>query len=200
MNEDEKEEVREEIFSHLKEHAKELMIKGYTEEEAVLQAMKSFGNERKLNWEMKKAAFPFYKPVRFIWNVFFVTAALCLISFSAMEFYHPEFDNALPLESVMMGFFLVVFIAGAAEVLYEAINQQFKSKWLANPWLFFFIPSLIFGGVQSMSFLKNPEQYPDGLWLDLFAIPIGAFAYLVSRQLFTRIFVRNRRDFIGKID
>lgn len=197
MNDDEKDDFKEELYTHLKEHVKELLIKGYTEDEAVHQAIESFGNERKLNLELKKAMFPLYKVIRYGWNIVFVTAFLCLVSYSAMEFYHPEFDNTLPLESVAMGFFIVAFIACAAEAIYEAINQQFKSKWLANPWLFFLLPSLLFGGIQSLSLFENPEQYQDGLWLDLFAIPIGAFAYLVSRQLFTRVFVRNSRDFKG---
>jgi len=195
MKDDEKEDFKEELYSHLKEHVNELMIKGYSEDEAIHQAIESFGNDRKLNLELKKAMFPLYKVIRYGWNVVFVTAFLCLVSYSAMEYYHPEFDNTLPLESVVMGFFIVAFIAAAAEAIYEAINQQFKSKRLSNPWLFFLVPSLVFGGIQSLSLFENPEQYQDSLWLDLFVIPIGAFAHLISRQLFTRIFVRNSRDF-----
>lgn len=191
----EKEELREEIFAHLKEHVYELMIKGYTEDEAVLEAIESFGNGSKLNGELKRAVFPFYKPIRFVWNVIFVTAVLCFISYSAMVYYRPEFDNTLPVESVLMGMFMVVFIAGAAEVIYEALTSQYKSTWLLNPWLFFLVPSLIFGGLQTPLLFENPDQYQNGLWLDLYAVPIGAIAYIISRQLFTVLFVRNKDHF-----
>ncbi|WP_066062951.1 permease prefix domain 1-containing protein [Neobacillus soli] len=195
MNDDEKADFEEELYAHFHEHVNDLMVKGNTKDEAILQAMESFGNEKNLNWEMKKAIFPFYKVVRYLWNVVFVTAFLCLVSYSVTEYYHPEFVNALPMDSVIMGFFIVAFIVGAAEVIFEAINDQFKSKWLSNPWLFFLVPSLLFGGIQTFSLVENPEQYQEGFWLDLYAVPIGAFVHLISRQLFTLIFVRNRRDY-----
>lgn len=197
MKKDEKEEFKEELYSHLQEHINELLVKGFSEDEAIQQAIKAFGNEQKLNWEMRKAIFPLYKVIRYLWNIVFVTAFLCLVSYSVMEYYHPEFENRLPAYSMVMGFFIVALLAGAGEVIYEALNDQFKSKWLANPWVFFLFPSLLFGIIQASSLFKHPEQYQEGLWLDLFAIPLGAFAYLLSRQLFTYFFVNSRQNFKG---
>jgi hypothetical protein len=197
LPDDEQKELREEIFIHLQDHVKELLIKGYSEEKAVTHAIESFGNQGKLNRELKRAVFPFYKPIRFVWCVIFVTGFLCLVSYSVMEYYHPEFKNSFPLYSVLMGMFIITLIAGAGEALYEALASQYRSKWLLNPWLFFMVPSLLFGGIQTPLLFKHPEQYLDGLWLDLYAIPIGAFAYILSRQLFTLLFVRNKNHFKG---
>ena len=137
--------------------------------------------------------FPYYKIVRYLWNVVVVTAFLCLLSYSVMEFYQPEFENSLPLYSVGMEM-LVALLAGAAEVIYEAVNDMFKWNWLKNPWLFFFIPSLVIGIFTSFSLLEHPEQYQDGLWLDLYVIPISALVYLISRELFTVIFFKKKTN------
>ena len=192
LEEDEKAEMKEELSAHLNEHIHELMIKGYSEDEAMYLAIKAFGNEQKINWELNKACFPYYKIVRYLCNVLVVTAFLCLLSYSIMEFYHPTFENSLPLYSVTMGMFLVALIAGVAEVMYEAVNEMFKWKWLKNPWLFFFLPSLVMGIFTTFSLLKHPEQYEDGLWVDLYVIPIGALMYLISREFFTIIFVKKK--------
>ncbi|WP_040207475.1 permease prefix domain 1-containing protein [Neobacillus jeddahensis] len=192
LPQEEREEMHEELYAHLVEHRNDLMMNGYSEDEAVIQAIHSFGNERSINQELKRAMFPLLKIVRFVWSVFFVTVFLCLVSYATMEFYHPEFDNTLPGESVIGGFFIVVFIAVAAETLYEALNQQINVKWLRNPWLFFLVPSLLFGAIQSRALINHPDHYPEGLWLDLFAIPIGAFAYLLARQFFTLLFLNKK--------
>jgi hypothetical protein len=194
LEDDEKSEMKEELSAHLNEHIHELMIKGYSEGDASCQAIQAFGNERKINLEMNKALFPYYKVARYLWNVVVVTFFLCLLSYSVTEFYHPEFENSLPLYSVGMGMFLVALLAGVAEVMYEAVNDLFKLKWLKNPWLFFFIPSLIIGIFTSFSLLEHPEQYQDGLWIDLYVIPISALMYLISRELFTLIFVKKKAN------
>lgn len=194
LPDDEKKELSEEIFVHLQDHVNELLIKGYSEEQAVDHAIESFGNHGKLNLELKRAVFPFYKPMRFMWCVLFVTGFLCLTSYSAMEYYHPEFDNTLPLYSVIMGLFMVTLITGVAEVLYEGFVSLFKVHWILNPWVFFLVPSLLIGGIQTPLLFKHPEQYQDSLWLDLYAVPIGAIAYIISRQLFTMLFVRSRNN------
>ncbi|WP_251554273.1 permease prefix domain 1-containing protein [Neobacillus muris] len=186
---EEREDMHEELYAHLMEHRNDLMGQGYSEAEAVDLVIQSFGNETSINHELKRAMFPWLKIVRFVWSVFFVTAFLCLVSYGTMEFYHPEFPNTLPMESIVGGFFIVVFLAVAAEAIYEAVNQQWNVKWLRNPWLFFLAPSLLFGAIESRSWFNHPDQYPDGLWLDLFAIPIGAFAYLLARQFFTVLFL-----------
>lgn len=192
LEDDEKADLKEELSAHLNEHIHELMIKGYSEDDAVSQAIQAFGNGQKINREINKAIFPYYKIVRYLWNVVVVTAFLSLLSYSVMELYHPEFENDLPLYSVGMGMFLVALLAGAAEVIYEAVSDMFKWKWLKNPWLFFFSPSLVIGIFTSFSLLEHPEQYQDGLWLDLYVIPISSLVYLISRELFTVIFVKKK--------
>lgn len=138
---------------------------------------------------MKKVLFPYYKIIRYVWNVFFVTAMLCELSYASMEFYYPQNDNTLPVESVMMAFCLVVFFVGVAEVMHEAIIKEYRSKWLTNPWSLFLIPALLIGLVMSISLFQNPDQYSAWLWIDLFVVPISTIFYLISWQLFTWLFV-----------
>ncbi|MFG6117238.1 permease prefix domain 1-containing protein [Halobacillus sp. MO56] len=193
LPDDEKRELREEIYGHLREHVQELLVKGYSEDVAIRLAIESFGNKNDLNRELKRSFFPFYKLIRFVWSVIFATVFLSIASYSAMEYYHPEFDNSLPMYSVVMAMFIIAFIAGFGEAGYEALNSKFKLKWLLNPWLFFMFPFLVIGGIQTLLLFMQPEQYQDGLWLDLYTIPIGAFAYIISRQLFTILFVSNKK-------
>jgi hypothetical protein len=194
LPDDEKKELREEIFGHLHDHLNELIIKGYSEEEAVRQAIESFGNQFQLNRELKRAVFPFYKPIRFAWSVIFVTGFLCSLSYFTMEYYQPKFDNSLPLFSVLMGMLLVTVTAGVGEVMYEGFASQHKKKWWLNPWVFFLVPALLLGAILTPLLFHPPEQYPYGWWLDVYVFPIGAFVYVVSRQLFTFLFVRNKNN------
>lgn len=193
LPEDEKRELKEEIYGHLQDHVEELLIKGHSEEEAIRLAIESFGNQSKLNLEFKRSFFPFYKIVRFIWSVTCVTAFVSIVSYSAMEYYNPQFDNSLPLYSVVMGLLIIAIIAGFAEAIYEALSSHFKSTWLLNPWLFFLLPTLIMAGIQTRLLYLHPEQYQNGFWLDLYAIPIGALPYIISRQLFTILFVSKEK-------
>ncbi|WP_462412836.1 permease prefix domain 1-containing protein [Neobacillus sp. Marseille-QA0830] len=198
MTDEERMDLQEELSVHLEEHVKELMVKGLPEEEAIRQAMKAFGHEDQINWELRKAIFPFYKLVRFFWNVVFVTGCLCLISYLVTEYYHPEFENTVPLYSVLMGFFIIFLIAAAVEAIYEGVLDLFKWRWLANPWLVFLPPALVIAGIQSLTLIENPEPYQEGFWLDLFAIPISTVLYLFARQLFNFVFPRKNQLFNGK--
>ena len=193
IDKEEQEELKEELTIHLMDHISELMIKGYSKEEAISQAIVSFGKQNSINLEMKKVLFPYYKIFRYVWNVFFVTAMLCVLSYASMEFYNPEFDNTLPVESVVMAFCLVVLFVGVAEVLYEAIIKEYQSKWLTNPWRLFLIPALLIGLVMSIPLVRNPDQYSGWLWIDLYVVPISVIFYLLSRQLFTWLFVQKKR-------
>ncbi|WP_409296812.1 permease prefix domain 1-containing protein [Peribacillus sp. SCS-26] len=193
MSEDEKTEFREELSVHLEDHISELLVKGFSEEEAVRTALSSFGNEKKLNRELKKTLFPFYKLIRYAWCVALVTGFLCLLSYSAMEYYEPRNDNSLPAESVITGMFIIAILSGIAEVLFEALQAEYKSKWLTNPLSFFLIPAFLIGCLTSISLVQEPEKYQDGLWLDLYAIPLGAIAHLTGRQLFSLVFMRRKK-------
>jgi hypothetical protein len=190
MSDEERRDFQEELSAHLEEHVKDLMIKGLTEDDAIQQAIKAFGYEDKINWEMKKAIFPFYKLARFLWNVVFVTACLAVIAYSVTEYYQPEFENPVPWESVLLGFGIIFFIAAGIEGIYEAILDLVNWRWLANPWLVFLPPALVIAGIQTFKLMENPEPYQDGFWIDLYAIPIAAILYLIARQLFSFVFPR----------
>lgn len=198
IEEKEKEELREELYCHLNEHIKELMVKGYSEDEAVKNAMESFGTERKLNWEMRKVLFPLYKVFRYLFGVIFVTALFCFLSYSIMEYAHPEFDNTIPAYSVVSGMFLIALFTGAAEVIYEAVQSEFQSKWFTNPWIIIMVPALIIGVLMARPLFENPEDYQDGLWIDLFVIPLGALLYLLSRQIFDILFLPKNNNYHRK--
>jgi hypothetical protein len=189
---EEKEDIREEMIQHLNDHMNELMIKGYSEQESLQIAIKAFGNEKKMNWEMKKAVYPFYKISRFLWNTVFVTLVFCVLSYMIMEHYNPGADNIAPLSSVLGGFFIIFFIAGMAELIYEAIQlSSVKMKYIMNPWVFFFTPSIFIGGIMFLAYFQNPEQYQNGIWVDLLVVPIGAFCYVIARQIFNQLFKRS---------
>lgn len=192
IDKEEQEELKEELTIHLTDHMNELMIKGYSKEEAISQAILSFGKQESINLEMKKVLFPYYKIFRYVWNVFFVTAMLCILSYGGMEFYYPEIDNTLPVESVLKAFCLVMLFVGVAEVLYEAIIQEFSFKWLTNPWRLFLIPALLIGLVMSIPLIQNPDEYSGWLWIDLYVVPISVIFYLIGWQLFTWLFVQKK--------
>jgi cytochrome bd-type quinol oxidase subunit 2 len=88
-----------------------------------------------------------------------------------------------------MIFLLFTFFVAVGELLYEGVMQEIKMKWLANPWVFCLIPILIASVVSLNSWNQRPEQYDNGLWLDLFSVHIGILLYLLSRELFTFLFV-----------
>ncbi|MBD7964771.1 permease prefix domain 1-containing protein [Fictibacillus norfolkensis] len=189
---EEKEDIREEITQHINEHMNELIIKGYSEQESLQIAIKAFGNEKKMNWEMKKAVYPFYKISRFLWNTVFVTLVFCILSSFIMEHYNPGADNIAPLSSVLGGFFIIFFIAGMAELVYEAIQlSSVKMRYIMNPWVFFFTPSIFIGGIMFLAYFQNPEKYQNGIWIDLLVVPIGAFCYVIARQIFNQLFKRS---------
>ncbi|MBA2176091.1 hypothetical protein H0266_14435 [Halobacillus locisalis] len=187
----EKEELREEMVGHLHEHVKELLIEGYREEEAVCLAIDSFGDGGKLNQEFKRSFFPTYKLVRFAWAVMWTVVGICSISYVAMEYYHPEFDNGLNLFNSWTLLFYVASLAGAGELMHDALQGDIKRKWkwVLNPWLFLMVPPLIISGVQLSMLFIQPEQYQDGRWLDLFGFAQAALMYVTARQLFTHLFL-----------
>jgi hypothetical protein len=189
LSNDEKKEIKEEMISHLEEHVKELLSYGWEEEKAIEFAIQSFGEANKINKEMKKAIFPFYKIVRALLGAVFMTIGMGYISYSGMEYYNPQFDNIQSFEYYFMVFLLFTFFAAVGELLFEGVIQEIRIKWFANPWLFCLIP-LIFATVVSLhNWAQRPEHYHNGLWLDLFSVHIGIFLYLLSRELFTYLFV-----------
>lgn len=191
MEEVAKEELKEELTTHLSDHINELMIKGYSEDEAISFAIKSFGDHQKINYEMKRSIFPFYKIARYVWCTLFVTTFIWTIAYYWNEFYHRQMGDFFQ-EGGMLVFLMVAFILGICEVAYEAASKEYTTKWIKNPWFFFMIPSLFITVLLSISFFLHPENYVDGLWLDLFVLPIGAIAHLFARGIFTLMFVKRK--------
>ncbi|MGD6857123.1 permease prefix domain 1-containing protein [Bacillus infantis] len=192
MDNAEREELRLEMTSHLEEHAKELMAFGWSEEEAAGEAIRCFGNEKRISSELKKAVFPFYKIFRFLFSTIFLTAALHLLSYEAMVYYNPQYEFGLEPGYLFTTYMLVFFLAGIAEILYEAVSQAYNVKWLQSPWVVILVPAAFISGLTSLDWFKQPERYQNGLWLDLFAILIGAFIYLLARQLYTLLFLSGK--------
>lgn len=191
MEEVAKEELTEELTVHLTEHINELMIKGYSEDEAIFYAIKSFGNHQELNHEMKRSIFPFYKIVRYFWCTFFVTTFIWKLGFYWNEFYHRQMGDFFQ-DGGMLVFLMIAVILGICEIAYEAASKEYKTKLITNPWFFFMIPSVFITGLLSISLFQHPENYADGFWLDLFVLPIGAIGHLFSRGIFTLMFVKRK--------
>ncbi|MBY0095542.1 permease prefix domain 1-containing protein [Mesobacillus maritimus] len=189
LSNNEKEDIKEEIISHLEEHINELLSYGWEEEKAIDLAIQSFGDANKIHKEMKKAIFPFYKIVRALFGALFMTIGMCYISYAGMEFYNPQFDNIQSLEYYLMVFLLFTFFVAVGELLFEGIIQESRLNWLANPWVFCLIPLIIATFVSLHNWTQRPEHYHNGLWLDLFSVHIGIFLYLLSRELFTYLLV-----------
>lgn len=51
IDKEEQEELKEELTIHLMDHMNKLMINGYSKEEAISQAIVSFGNRNPLTWK-----------------------------------------------------------------------------------------------------------------------------------------------------
>jgi cytochrome bd-type quinol oxidase subunit 2 len=189
LSDSEKQETRLELLAHLEEHVYELISFGWRKEEAICFAIKSFGNETEINREMKKAVFPLYKLIRLLWSATLMTAGLAYFSYAAMEYYFPQFDNIQPY-SYYMGIFLVfMLIAAILEAVYEGINKEIKSRWLANPWLFSLLPLIIASLASLHNWQEQPQRYEGPFLLDLFSVHFAGFLYLISRELFTFLFV-----------
>jgi len=189
LSNNEKEDIKEEMISHLGEHVNELLSYGWEEEKAIDFAIKSFGEANKIHIEMKKAIFPYYKIVRALFGAVFMTIGMCYISYAGMEFYNPQLGNTQSFEYYLMVFLLFTFFVAVGELLFEGIIQELRIKWLANPWLFCLIPLIIATFVSLHNWTQRPEQYHNGFWLDLFSVHIAIFLYLLSRELFTFLLV-----------
>jgi hypothetical protein len=189
LSNNEKEEVKVEMTSHLEEHVYELLTDGWKEEKAIEFAIRSFGDAKNINKQMKKVVFPFYKIVRALWAAIFMTIGMYYLSYIGMEYYNPHFDNIQSLDYYLMVFLLFTFFVAVGEILYEGIIQEFQVKWLANPWFFCLIPLILASFASLNNWNQYSDSYENGLWLDLFSVHIGIFLYLLSRELFTFLFI-----------
>lgn len=189
LSEIEIEEMKLEMVSHLEEHVYELLSYGWKKPEAIKFAIQSFGNEELINKEIKKAVFPFYKIVRLLWSAVFMTTCTGFLSYWSMEYYNPEFDNLQSFDYYLGVLLLFTFFASVGEMLFEGVVQEFKLKYLSNPWFFCLIPVIFSSVIAWNKWSQNPENYQNGLWLDLFSVHIAVFFYLLSRELFTLLFV-----------
>ncbi|WP_408009748.1 permease prefix domain 1-containing protein [Pseudalkalibacillus sp. A8] len=86
----EKEDLKQELIEHLEEHITELMGEGWGKDDAVAQAIQSFGDKDQLHKEMHKAFFPYHKIVRWLWSTLILTGCLSVIGYCIMEFLFPR--------------------------------------------------------------------------------------------------------------
>jgi len=191
LDADEQQDMREELTSHLVDHIDDLMIKGYTKNEAVEQAISSFGKEATIHKEMKKVLFPYYKFVRFFFSVMAVSVLLCVTSHFITKHYFPRHDTAITVGLFFLVFMICTFILGVLELIFEAIEQEYASK-LVNPWVLFFIPAVILQIVLLVNQLTKPDLTDFWIYEDYVFYPLYVVYYVLSRQLFTWLFVRKK--------
>lgn len=194
INDAEQQDVKEEITQHLFEHIDELMIKGYTKDEAISYAIQSFGNETMIQKEMKKVLFPYYKFIRFFASVVAVATLLCITSNLLTKLYFPKNDPAITVELFLVMLMICFVSLGLAEMLYEGIVREYQYKWITNPWSFFLLPAILLEIVLVSHYLLNAG--PDEIWIfnDYLFIPLYPIFYVISRQLFTWLFVKKQTE------
>lgn len=183
----EREELEFEMFTHMEDHVNELVSNGWTQERAIEYVIESFGDEFSLNKEMKTILFPFYKFVRFFIVAILLTASMFILSFGIMKYYTPEMTMAYGTNEIVGYTLLVFLVAGVAEVLYEAIHNQFKIKWLENPWVFFLSVGILMTIPGVFSMMEEPPVRESWERIDYFSILIGTIIYLFYRQIFTSL-------------
>lgn len=193
ISKDERQELKEEFMAHLIDDIDDLMIKGYSKEEAISLAMASFGSHTKIHKEMNKVVFPYYKFIRFGWSVIIVAALLCLTSHLVTKMYFPHYDSPITIGGFMFLLMISTFFLGLAELMYDAILQEYRSRWVTNPWSFFLIPAILLEIILYIDYAKNTS--PDDLWIwhDSLFIPLYLVYYVVSRQTFTWLFVTGEK-------
>ena len=198
ISKDERQELKEEFMAHLIDHIDDLMIKGYSKDEAISLAIASFGHQAKIHKEMNKVLFPYYKFIRFGWSVIIVTALLCLTSYLLTKMYFPQYDSPITIEGFIFLLMICTFFLGLAEIMYDTISQEYHSKWLTNPWSFFLVPAILLEIFLYIDYVKNTS--PDDLWIwhDSLFIPLYLVFYVVSRQTFTWLFVKREKKSRGK--
>ncbi|MER2000539.1 MAG: permease prefix domain 1-containing protein [Lysinibacillus sp.] len=194
VNEHEKNEMKEEMMQHLFEHFDELMLQGYTKEQAISTVVASFGSEKTIGKEMKKVLFQYYKFVRFFVSAIAVAALFCVTSHLLTVFYFPQHDSAITVDLFLLMVMICIIFLGVAELAYEGVTQIYhNNKWI-NPWSFYLIPALLLTGIVIIEHISNLEQGNHWIYNDLLGLPLYPLFYVVSRQLFTLLFVRRKRQ------
>lgn len=186
----EQEEMREEMLGHLMEHVDDLMLNGYTKNEAVEMALASFGNGSTIQLEMKKVLFPYYKFVRFGICTFLVTVMLCAVSHFITQYYFPRNDPAITVPLFFVMLMICVVVLGVLELVIEMIEKRERMRWVLNPWVLLFVPALLLQVGLLANTLSDPERTDYWIYNDYLFHPLYVIFYVVCRQLFTWFFVR----------
>lgn len=184
----EQDELREEMLGHLTEHVHELMLSGYSKDEAIDKALTSFGDRQVIQSKMRKVLFPYYKFVRFSICTFMVTVLLCLVSHFVTQYYFPRHDPAITVDVFVMFFMICLFVLGVLEVVVEMLTQS--KRWWLNAWVLLFIPALLVQIRLLWEPLTNPSTNAFWIYNDYVYFPLYIIFYMVVRQLFTVLFVR----------
>ena len=192
VNEVEKKEMKEEMTQHLLEHFDELMLQGYSKDEAISTVVASFGSEKTIGKEMKKVLFPYYKFVRFLVSAIAVAILLCVTSHFLTQFYFPQHDSAITVDLFLLMVMICIIFLGGAEMAYEGITQIYHTNRWFNPWSFYLIPALLLTGIVIIEHISNLEQGKHWIYNDLLGLPLYPIFYVVCRQLFTLLFVRKK--------
>lgn len=186
----EQDDLREELIGHLTEHVNDLLRAGYSKEGAVDIAIMSFGDGQKIQSEMKKELFPYYKLIRYGICTFAVTVMFCALSYFLTQYYFPRHDPSITVDVFFMLFVICVVVLGVLEVVVELLEQESRRKWFLSPWLILALPAVLIQVSLLMNVFMNPERTAFWIYDDYLFFPLYVIFYIVCRQLFTWVFVR----------
>lgn len=182
IHDDERALMKEEFENHILEHFDELRMVGYSEQQAIQLAIKSFGEAKHIEREMKKVLFPHYKWIRFCAAIIFTTFTLCLSSHFITKWAEPRNDSPISTDVVLTLLFICTVVFGIWELLYNEAKKAYKTKWL-NVATIFIVPTFVYEMIVFWQF--RPNTLEDWLLHDELLIPLYVIFYVVGRQLYT---------------
>ncbi|WP_339176206.1 permease prefix domain 1-containing protein [Solibacillus sp. FSL R5-0691] len=182
INDEERVLMKEEFENHILEHIDELRMVGYSEQQAIQQALQSFGEAHYIEKEMKKVLFPHYKWIRFCAAIIFTTFTLCISAHFISKWLEPRNASPISIGVIVMLLFICTFVFGLWELLYKEAKKAYKTKWL-NVTTIFIVPTLLYEFIVYLQF--QPDTLEDWLLQDELLIPLYVIFYVVGRQLYT---------------
>lgn len=184
----EQEELREEMLGHLMENVDELMLSGYSKDEAIEKAIASFGDGQVIQSEMRKVLFPYYKFVRYGICTFVVAILICCVSHFVTQYYFPRHDPAITVDAFVLLLMICLVVLGGLEVIVDVLAQS--KRWWLNAWAILFLPALIVQFYLLWEPLTNPNTSPFWIYDDYIFFPLYIIFYIAVRGIFTLLFVR----------
>lgn len=182
INDDELASMKEEMENHILEHIDELRMIGYSEQQAIQQALQSFGEAHRIEKEMKKVLFPHYKWIRFCAAIMFTIFTLCISAHIITKWLEPRNASPISIDVVVVLLFICTFVFGIWEILYNEAKKAYKTKWL-NVATIFIVPTFLYEIIVYLQF--QPATLEDWLIQDELLIPLYVIYYVVGRQLYT---------------